>query len=95
MVVPTTVVPVQPILLSRKTDFAMFDDLRRRHNWVLSTYLYDPPNDLIANLAASDQTGLKRKLLRCEACILHFGCASRTIGSSEAALTPIPNNTMS
>ena len=28
-------IPIQPILLSGKSEFAMFVDLRRRHHWVL------------------------------------------------------------
>src|SRR5262249_47293883 len=49
-VVPTTPVPVQPILLSGKSEFAMFSDLRRRHHWVLPTHHYDTPDQLIADL---------------------------------------------
>jgi Pentapeptide repeats (8 copies) len=51
IVVPTTMVPVQPIILSAKSEFAMFDDLRKRHHWVLKPYRYDTPLELIANLA--------------------------------------------
>jgi hypothetical protein len=49
-VVPTTPVPVQPILLSGCSEFAMFPDLRRRHHWVLPTHRYDTPGQLIADL---------------------------------------------
>jgi hypothetical protein len=49
-VVPTTPVPVQPILLSGSSEFAMFQDLRRRHNWVLTTHRYDNQEQLIADL---------------------------------------------
>jgi uncharacterized protein YjbI with pentapeptide repeats len=49
-VVPTTPVPVQPILLSGSSEFAMFRDLRRRHHWVLSTHRYDGQAQLIADL---------------------------------------------
>ena len=49
-VVPTTPVPVQPILLSGKSEFAMFSDLRRRHHWVLPTHHYDTADQLIADL---------------------------------------------
>jgi hypothetical protein len=49
-VVPTTPVPVQPILLSGCSEFAMFQDLRRRHHWVLPTHRYDTPGQLIADL---------------------------------------------
>jgi Pentapeptide repeats (8 copies) len=51
-VVPTTPVPIQPILLSGKSEFAMFVDLRRRYQWVLATHHYDTPKQLIANLAS-------------------------------------------
>jgi hypothetical protein len=51
MVVPTTVVPVQPIISSEKSEFAMFDDLRKRHHWVLTPYRYDTPPALISDLA--------------------------------------------
>jgi Pentapeptide repeats (8 copies) len=49
-VVPTTPVPVQPILLSGKSEFAMFSDLRRRYHWVLPTHPYDTSKQLIADL---------------------------------------------
>jgi hypothetical protein len=49
-VVPTTPVPVQPILLSGSSEFAMFQDLRRRHRWVLTTHRYDSQEQLIADL---------------------------------------------
>src|SRR5262245_2103477 len=49
-VVPTTPVPVQPILLSGSSEFAMFEDLRRRHHWVLTTHPYDSQMQLIADL---------------------------------------------
>jgi hypothetical protein len=49
-VVPTTPVPVQPILLSDSSEFAMFQDLRRRHHWVLTTHRYASQEQLIADL---------------------------------------------
>jgi hypothetical protein len=49
-VVPTTPVPVQPTLLSGSSEFAMFQDLRRRHHWVLTTHCYDSQMQLIADL---------------------------------------------
>ena len=49
-VVPTTPVPVQPILLSGNSEFSMFRDLRRRHHWVLTTHHYDSQTQLIADL---------------------------------------------
>jgi hypothetical protein len=49
-VVPTTPVPVQPILLSGSSEFAMFQDLRRRHHWVLTTHRYASQEQLLADL---------------------------------------------
>ena len=49
-IVPTTPVPVQPILLSGSGEFAMFQDLRRRHHWVLTPHHYDSQMQLIAAL---------------------------------------------
>jgi uncharacterized protein YjbI with pentapeptide repeats len=49
-VVPNTPVPVQPILLSGSSEFAMFRDLRLRHPWVLTTHRYDSQMQLIADL---------------------------------------------
>src|SRR5262249_39434145 len=46
-VVPTTPVPVQPILLSGSGEFAMFQDLRRRRHWGLTTHRYDSQMHLI------------------------------------------------
>jgi hypothetical protein len=47
-IVPTTPVPVQPILLSGSSEYAMFRDLRLRHHWVLKTHRYD--GQLMADL---------------------------------------------
>jgi hypothetical protein len=49
-VVPTTPVPVQPILLSGKSEFGMFVDLGRRYRWVLPIHHYDNLERLIADL---------------------------------------------
>jgi uncharacterized protein YjbI with pentapeptide repeats len=49
-VIPTAPVPVQPILLSGSSEFAMFQDLRRRHHWVLTTHRYASQEQLIADL---------------------------------------------
>jgi hypothetical protein len=50
MVVPGTVVPVQPILLQGQREYAMFADLKRRHGWVLEPYVYASQEQLIADL---------------------------------------------
>jgi hypothetical protein len=51
MVVPGTVVPVQPVLLKRrKREYAMFVDLKRRYGWVLEPYRYASLERLIADL---------------------------------------------
>jgi hypothetical protein len=50
MVVPGTVVPVQPILLEGQPEYAIFVDLRRRYRWVLEPYRYASPERLIADL---------------------------------------------
>jgi hypothetical protein len=49
-VIPTTPVPVQPIDLSGKSEFAMFVNLRQRYDWVLATHHYDTVEQLIADL---------------------------------------------
>jgi uncharacterized protein YjbI with pentapeptide repeats len=51
-VVPTTPIPVQPILLTGCREFAMFQDLPRKYHWVLPTHHYDTPRQLIADLEA-------------------------------------------
>jgi uncharacterized protein YjbI with pentapeptide repeats len=43
-------VPIQPILLSGKSEFAMFVDMQRRYHWVLATHRYDTQEQLIAGL---------------------------------------------
>src|SRR4051812_30868479 len=43
-------VPVQPLLLSSRREFAMFPDLQRDYHWVLPTHHYDSQEQLIADL---------------------------------------------
>jgi len=43
-------VPIRPILLSGRSEFAMFADLQQRYHWVLPTHHYDTPEQLIADL---------------------------------------------
>ena len=51
MIVPGTMVPVQPVLLEGQREYAMFVDLKRRHHWVLEPYRYLNPERLMADLA--------------------------------------------
>jgi hypothetical protein len=48
-IVPDLEVPVQPLLLEAKREYAMFVDFRK-HEWVLPTYLYKDRESLIASL---------------------------------------------
>jgi Pentapeptide repeats (8 copies) len=61
-VVPTTPVPVQPILLSGSSEFAMFQDMRRRYDWVLTTHRYDSQTQLIAELGEKVIRPAERKV---------------------------------
>jgi hypothetical protein len=72
-VVPTTPVPVQPILLSGSSEFAMFQNLRQRYHWVLTTHRYD--SQLIADLgekviapaeAKVEELGERRRMFEAE-----------------------------
>src|SRR6266571_2854143 len=61
-IVPHTVVPIQPLLLREplvvagkvveRREFAMFEDLRRRHHWVLPTFRYQDAAELLVSLQA-------------------------------------------
>jgi hypothetical protein len=50
MLVPNTMIPVQPILPKGQREFAMFMDLGRRYPWVLKPYSYASPEQLKADL---------------------------------------------
>jgi uncharacterized protein YjbI with pentapeptide repeats len=52
VVVPNTPVPVQPVVLEGRRQYAMFADLKRRYSWVLEPYNYASPERLIADLSA-------------------------------------------
>ncbi len=53
-IIPQCVVPVQPLLLQDDThprhEYTMFEDLRRRHHWVLPTFRYQDTTELLASL---------------------------------------------
>ena len=59
-IVPHCIVPVQPLLTLQpliidgkaveRREYAMFQDLRRRHPWVLPTFRYQDAADLLASL---------------------------------------------
>ena len=59
-IVPHCIVPVQPLLSLQpliiegkaveRREYAMFQDLRRRHPWVLPTFRYHDTTDLLASL---------------------------------------------
>ena len=51
-VIPEVFVPVQPIILSGKSEFVMFSDLQQKYHWVLKTHHYDTQDQLIAQLEA-------------------------------------------
>ena len=48
-IIPDLEVPVQPLLLEAKKEYAMFVDFRKYH-WVLPVYLYKDPASLIRSL---------------------------------------------
>jgi hypothetical protein len=59
-VIPTTIVPVQPLLLRdplwvdgkriEREEYALFQELKRRYRWVLPTYAYTDQAHLLATL---------------------------------------------
>ena len=56
-------VPVQPILLTGKSEFVMFADLQRRYHWVLPTHCYDSQEQLIIDLNERVIDPAERKVL--------------------------------
>jgi hypothetical protein len=50
-IVPDLAVPVQPLLLEGSTgEYSMFQDLKRKHHWVLAVHRYRDLNDLLASV---------------------------------------------
>jgi uncharacterized protein YjbI with pentapeptide repeats len=50
-IVPDLAVPVQPLLLSTDHEYGMFESFRR-YPWVLETFYYDDPDELLASIDA-------------------------------------------
>jgi uncharacterized protein YjbI with pentapeptide repeats len=50
IVIPHTVVPVQPLILDGEREYSMFRDLRQRYHWVLPTHAYTDQAHLLATL---------------------------------------------
>ncbi len=50
-IIPTLAIPVQPILLENKREYAMFHDFSRYH-WVLPTYVYEDQISLLSSIEA-------------------------------------------
>jgi uncharacterized protein YjbI with pentapeptide repeats len=61
MVVPSTVVPVQAIILEGEREYAMFIDLTTRYNWVLEPLHYKTDELLIAQLVEKVIAPAERK----------------------------------
>ena len=49
-IIPTTVVPVQTVLLDGQHEYAMFADLKHRYHWVLEPYRYESRGSLLQHL---------------------------------------------
>jgi len=68
VIAPSTIVPIQTILLKGNREYAMFVDLKTRYHWVLEPYEYESTELLIADLnerliapAEAKAKDLKRK----------------------------------
>jgi hypothetical protein len=62
-IVPNTKVPIQPLLLSAKREFAMFPDLQQDYHWVLPIHYYDSLEQLLADLDKRVLGPAERKVL--------------------------------
>ena len=52
-IVPDLAVPIQPILAEGvDSEYAMFQDLKRKYHWVLTVYQYKGLDDLLSNLTS-------------------------------------------
>ena len=51
-IIPSTVVPVQTILMNGQREYAMFADLKRRYHWVLEPFGYESQKTLVECLDA-------------------------------------------
>jgi hypothetical protein len=48
--VPDYMIPFVPLIQEGEQPFSMFQDLRRKYDWVLDTLVYDTPSNLIKGL---------------------------------------------
>jgi uncharacterized protein YjbI with pentapeptide repeats len=65
-VIPHTFVPVQPLMLDGQREYSMFDNLRRRHDWVLPTRYYTDQAHLLAMLKEQVIEPAERKVKELE-----------------------------
>jgi hypothetical protein len=65
-IIPNLAVPIQPVLLKGKREYAMFVDLLKTYDWVLPVHIYEDQTSLLTSLKKQVIEPAERKAVELE-----------------------------